>query len=152
MIPDTNVSATFWIRVTEDYYSQLSSVLWLRELMKVLRLAANNIAEWVLVEQQKGWVLWVTVSVGYVCYSRLRRSCKGCLQKGTKWCKVWAYGKENKGSCKKNSDNNIFKGNFSEENTNWFFFSIPDNTLLIACILRRRITWFQNQNILHIFD
>jgi len=37
------------------------------ELMKVLRLAANNIAEWVLVERQKVWVLWVTVSVGYVC-------------------------------------------------------------------------------------
>jgi len=35
--------------------------------MKVLRIAANNVAEWVLVEQQKGWVLWVTVNVGCVC-------------------------------------------------------------------------------------
>jgi len=67
MICDINVWATFSITVTEDYYSQLSSVLWIEELMKVLRIAANNIAEWVWVEQQKGWVLGVTVSVGYVC-------------------------------------------------------------------------------------
>jgi hypothetical protein len=38
--------------------------------MEVLRVAVNNIAEWVLVEQQKGSVLSVTVSVGYVCYGR----------------------------------------------------------------------------------
>jgi hypothetical protein len=37
------------------------------EIMKVVRDAANNIAEWVLVEQREGWVLWVSVSVGYVC-------------------------------------------------------------------------------------
>jgi len=46
MISDINVSAAFLITVTEDYYSQLSSVKWIGELMKVLRLAANNIAEW----------------------------------------------------------------------------------------------------------
>jgi len=51
MISDINVSAAFSITVTEDYYSQLSSVMWIGELMKVLRLAANNIAEWVFVEQ-----------------------------------------------------------------------------------------------------
>jgi len=67
MITDINVSATFSITVTEDYYSQLSSVMRIRELMKVLRFAAKNIAEWVLVVQQKGWVLWVRVSFGYVC-------------------------------------------------------------------------------------
>ena len=33
------------------------------ELMKVLRVGANNIAEWILVEPQKEWELWVTVSV-----------------------------------------------------------------------------------------
>ena len=66
MIPDINVSAIFSITFTEDYYSQLSSVMWLRELMKVIRIAINNIAEWVLVEQQKGWVLWVSASVGCV--------------------------------------------------------------------------------------
>jgi len=54
MITDINVSATFSITVTEDYYSQLSSVMRIRELMKVLRFAAKNIAEWVLVVQQKG--------------------------------------------------------------------------------------------------
>jgi len=58
MICNINVSAAFSITVTEDYYSQLSSVLWIVELLKVFRIAANNIAEWVLVEQQKGWVLW----------------------------------------------------------------------------------------------
>jgi hypothetical protein len=62
IISDINVSATISITVAEDYYSQLSSVMWIGELMKVLRLAANNIAECVLAEQQKGWVLWVTVS------------------------------------------------------------------------------------------
>jgi hypothetical protein len=70
MISHTNLSATFSITVTADYYSQLSAVLWIGELMEVLRVAANNIAEWVLVERQEGWVLWVRVSVGYVCYSR----------------------------------------------------------------------------------
>jgi hypothetical protein len=67
MICDINVSATFSITVTEDYYSQLSSVMWIGELMEELRVAVNNIAEWELVEQQEGWVLWVRVSVGYVC-------------------------------------------------------------------------------------
>ena len=76
MIADINVSATFSITVTEDYYSQLSSVMWIGELMRVPRLAANNIAEWVLVEQEKGWMLWMRVSVGYVCYSKGLRSCK----------------------------------------------------------------------------
>jgi hypothetical protein len=65
MICDINVSATFSITVTEDYYSQLSSVMWIGEQMKVLRIALINVAEWVLVEQYKGRVLWVTVSVGY---------------------------------------------------------------------------------------
>jgi hypothetical protein len=54
MISHINVSATFSIIVTEDYYSQLSAVMLIGELMEVLRVAANNIAEWVLVEQQKG--------------------------------------------------------------------------------------------------
>jgi hypothetical protein len=66
MIHDINVSATFSIAVTEDYYSHLSAVMWIGELMKVLRLAENNVAEWVLLEQQKGWVFWVTVRVDYV--------------------------------------------------------------------------------------
>jgi hypothetical protein len=51
MIFDINVPATFWITVTEDYYSQLFFVMWIGELMKVLRLVANNIAELVLVEE-----------------------------------------------------------------------------------------------------
>jgi hypothetical protein len=54
MICDINVSATFSMTVTEYYYSQLYSVMRIRELMKVFRLAANYIAEWVLVEENKG--------------------------------------------------------------------------------------------------
>jgi hypothetical protein len=54
MISDINVSATFSITVPEDYYSQLSFVMRIGELMEVLRGAANSIAEWVLVEEQKG--------------------------------------------------------------------------------------------------
>ena len=85
MISDINVSATFSITVTEDYYSQLSSVMWIRELMKVLRLPAINVAERVSVEQQKGWVFCVTVSVAYICYSRRWKSCNESLEIGTKW-------------------------------------------------------------------
>jgi uncharacterized protein with PhoU and TrkA domain len=54
MICDINVLAIFSITVTEDYYSQLSSVMLIGEIMKVVRDAANNIAEWVLVEQREG--------------------------------------------------------------------------------------------------
>jgi phage antirepressor YoqD-like protein len=54
MICDIKVSAAFSITVTEDYYSELSSVMWIREQMKLLSIATNNIAEWMLVEQQKG--------------------------------------------------------------------------------------------------
>jgi len=97
MISDINVSATFSITVNEDYYNQLSSVMWIGELMKVFRLAENNIAEWVLVEQWKVWVLWVTVSFGYVCYSKGLRSCKESFQKGIKLYTIWGQGKENKG-------------------------------------------------------
>jgi len=53
MICDINVSATLSITVTEDFYSQLSSVMWTGELMKVLRIAANNVTECELVEQQE---------------------------------------------------------------------------------------------------
>jgi hypothetical protein len=66
MICDINVSATFSIKVKVVNYSELFSVTWIGELMKVFRFAANNLAEWVLVEQQKGRALWVTVSVGFV--------------------------------------------------------------------------------------
>jgi hypothetical protein len=54
MIYDINVSATFSITVTVDYYSQLSAVIRIGELMKVLRGAANNMAEWELIEELKG--------------------------------------------------------------------------------------------------
>ena len=51
MISDINVSALFSIRVPEDYKGQLPSVMWIRELIKVLRLAARGDCygwEWVL--------------------------------------------------------------------------------------------------------
>jgi hypothetical protein len=76
IICDINVSAIFSITVTKDYYSQLSSVLWIGELTKMLILAATNIADCDLVEQQEGWFMGVILSVGYVCYSRRWRSCK----------------------------------------------------------------------------
>jgi hypothetical protein len=39
----------------------------------------------------------------------------------------------------KKSDKNIFKGNIPQEIINCIF-SIPDKTLLIVCILQRRLT------------
>jgi hypothetical protein len=54
MIPHINVSAKFSITVTEDYYSQLSSFMAIRELMNVMRVAVNIIAKGLLVEQQEG--------------------------------------------------------------------------------------------------
>ena len=123
MISDINLSATFSISVTEDYYSQLSSVTWLRELIKVLRVAENNIDEWVLVEQQERWVLWVSVSVGCVCLSRRWIYCKGSFQRGKNDIK--SEGRERK-----------IKGVI---------------TFLNVCMLQRKLFWIKIQNIIDFF-
>ena len=124
MICDINVSATFSITVTEDFYSQLSSVMWIGELMKVLRIAANNVIECELVEQQEGWVLWVSVSVGNVCYSRRWSSSKEFFRKAQNGVKF--EGRERKIKDIKNSDN-IFKINFPQENINLISFQLQKN-------------------------
>jgi len=47
-----NVSSKFSITVTEIHYRRLSCVVWIRDLMKILRLTAKCVAECVMVEQK----------------------------------------------------------------------------------------------------
>jgi hypothetical protein len=59
--------------------------MWIRELMKVLDFAANNIADWVLVEQQKGIVLWVTVR----CWLFVLKDTEVTVKKGFRMTQIF---------------------------------------------------------------
>jgi len=66
------------------------------KLMQVLRFAANNITDYVLVQQQKGWVLWVIVKCWLCSLNHSKGNFNESIQKGTKLCKFRGLGKENK--------------------------------------------------------
>ena len=66
------------------------------EIIKVHRLAANNKPECCLVEQQKGWVIWVSVKCWIYLVHEIVHMVQEIFWDGIKWYKIWRFEIESK--------------------------------------------------------